>query len=412
MDVSRKKANLLTAICSMVYFASYFTRKDLSAATAGLIAAGFLDKTDAGRLGTVLFICYGIGQIFSGALGDRFDPKKLILIGIGASTVCNAVFPFITNTWILTVIWAINGFAQSLLWPPIVKILSSELPHEKFVKANMVVTIAAHASTVLLYLYVPACLEIWDWRSVFFGAAIIASVSFIAFFFALRNVMVKKGEKQGEIIETVSNADIKATLLKAGIIPILIATVAQGFLRDGVDAWLPTLYSEVFGRSASESVLVSVIIPIFSILSVYIVTALHKIVFRNEIFGSVILFIIGGALFIPLYFLLGTESSFGRILCLILAALSSATNHGINFLILCCLPGRFAKAGRAATVTGLCNAFTYLGAAASGYGIAFAAEKGGWNIAVIALFAVSVLGIAMCFVSYKPYKKFIAKNRD
>jgi hypothetical protein len=42
----------------------------------------------------------------------------------------------------------------------------------------------------------------------------------------------------------------------------------MGILRDGIESWLPTLYSEAFNRDASESILVSVALPIFSIISI------------------------------------------------------------------------------------------------------------------------------------------------
>ena len=58
-----------------------------------------------------------------------------------------------------------------MLWPPIVKLLSTYLDHERCVTANLVVTSAAHVFTVLLYLYAPICIKFTDWKTVFFTAS-------------------------------------------------------------------------------------------------------------------------------------------------------------------------------------------------------------------------------------------------
>ena len=63
----------------MVYFVSYFSRKDFAAVMAGMISDGSISRANAGLVGTMLFAFYGVGQLISGYLGDKMKPRSLIM---------------------------------------------------------------------------------------------------------------------------------------------------------------------------------------------------------------------------------------------------------------------------------------------------------------------------------------------
>ena len=418
MTKERYSKNGLIALCSFLYFTSYFARKDFAAVTVGILKDGAIDKQVAGLIGTAMFVMYGIGQLISGYLGDRLRPKVLILIGLGTTAVCNLVMPFVPTQYLMIPVWAVNGLAQAMLWPPIVRILSQYLPHETYVKASLLVTSAAHIATILLYLYVPVCLTYFSWRAVFISAATLAAVMFAVFIVGLSICL----PKDSEVIESNAPVNAKTTvtkpqnnlfklLMEAGIIPIFCAIVAMGFLRDGIESWLPTLYAEAFNRDPSESTLISVVLPIFAILSIVIITALHKKVFCNEVFGSAVMFTLSAAICIPLLVLITAESAVGRVVCLVLAALVCGTMHACNFLLISCLPGRFASVGRAAGASGFCNACVYVGAAVSTYGLALISELFSWRGAIGSWLIVSIVGLLMCLLAYKRYTAFYKSTK-
>lgn len=420
MEIARTKysGRAIVAICSLVYFASYFTRKGFAAAMAGMISAGVIDKSMGGFIGMGLFICYGVGQLISGYLGDRIKPRDLIFIGLGISGVCNLLMPIVPSAALMIPVWAINGLGQAMLWPPIVRMLADSLDHERFVRANLLVTSAAHVSTIILYLYVPVCLEFFDWKTVFFTGAALALLTFVIFAISM-SLIVKKGSAEStEKTDTPTPVSTKTAedfgvflkcAIGAGFIPILICIITMGFLRDGIESWLPTLYSEAFGRDASESVLVSVLLPIFSVVSISVITVLHKTaLFGNEVRGAMVIFAAAALTCVPLSILITSDSAAIRIVCLVLAALVCAFMHAINFLLISCLPGRFSKMGRSATASGLCNACVYIGAAISMYGIA-ATSTLGWNVTVATWIAIAAAGALMTLIALKAYTAFIKK---
>ncbi len=404
----------IVLMCTVAYFASYFSRKTFSVLMVEMIKNGAIERDIAGIVGTALFVFYGAGQLISGYLGDKFSPKYLMFTGLIVSAICNLAIPLVPNQYFMIPIWAINGFAQALLWPPIVRILSDNLSHEKYVTANLIVTCGAHISTILLYVYAPICISFMSWESVFFTSTIFCVVVGILFLVSmsiiLKSTEISKASKAPT--QNIQASTEQRSLLKifssSGVILIFVCIIAMGFMRDGIESWLPTLYSEAFGRDSTESILVSVALPIFSIISLFVVRIIHKgKVFNNEVRGAGILFALSVLLCIPLSILINVENTACRIICLLLAVVTCACMHSCNFLLISCVPGRFAKTGRASSIGGFCNACTYIGAAGSMYGIALISEYLGWSATIISWIAILLIGVIFSILSLKKYTAFL-----
>lgn len=413
MSIRKHKNAVIVMLCTVAYFASYFSRKTFAAVMVEMIGKSVIDNTVAGLVGSALFVFYGVGQLVSGYLGDRLQPKYLMFAGLITSALCNIVFPLIQNQYWLIPVWAINGFAQALLWPPIVRILAESLSHERYVTANLIITFGAHISTILLYIYAPFCISFMSYREVFFTSGIFCIAVGIIFIIAMTLVLRgDSGEKaqansKNELSHDKSTSAWK-TLFDSGVLPLLFAIIAMGFMRDGIESWLPTLYSQAFNRDSEESILVSVVLPIFAIVSVFIVRVIHKTkLFNNESTGALTLFGISAVLCVPFSILISIDDATCRIICLLLGAITCACMHSCNFLLISCVPGRFAKTGKSSTIGGICNACTYIGSAISMYGIAYMSEALGWSLTVVSWIGVLLLGGVASILAIKKYTKFI-----
>ena len=401
----------IVILCTFAYFASYISRKTFAVVMANMLQNNVLDRDVAGMVGTALFVFYGAGQLISGYLGDKLPPRYLMVVGLMLSSLCNFLLPSVSNQYLMIPIWAANGFAQALLWPPIVRILSDTLTHEKYVVANLIVTGGAHVSTIVLYVYAPICISFMSWRAVFFTSSILCVLFGIVFIIAMNMVLKAKGKETDKSIRTKKATEensVWSIFTKNGVLPAFVCIIVMGFMRDGIESWLPTLYSEVFNRDSSESILVSVALPIFAIISLIFVSAAHKgKLFNNEVRGVGILFAISVLLCVPFCILINVENFVCRVVCLLLAAVVCACMHASNFLLISCLPGRFAKTGRASTVGGFCNACTYIGAALSMYLVAVISQEFGWSATVISWIGVLLIGIFFSILAYKKYTRFL-----
>ena len=405
----------IIALCTLAYFASYFSRKTFTVVMANMLEDNALTTEIAGLIGTALFIFYGAGQLLSGYLGDKLPAKYLMFSGLMVSAVCNLLLPIMPNGYLMIPVWAVNGFAQALLWPPIVKILSDNLSHEKYVTANLVVTCGAHISTIVLYLYAPLCISLMSWKAVFFTSTVFCVIAGAIFLVAMGIVLPKKAEiihtpatKTEDLSEKPS---VWQEFIKNGVLPIFVCIIAMGFMRDGIESWLPTLYMQVFNKSSESSILISVVLPVFSIISLFAVRAIHKgKVFNNEVRGAGILFGLSIVLCVPLCFLISVNNAACRIICLILACIVCAFMHSCNFLLISCVPGRFAKTGRASTVSGFCNACTYIGAAISMYGIALVSKHFGWSATISSWIGICLVGALFAILAFRKYTRFLHSN--
>ena len=407
----------IVALCSLVYFVSYFSRKSFAAVMAGMLELGVVDKFTSSFIGMGLFICYGLGQIICGFLGDKIKPSYLITFGLVTTALCNLLMPLMPNGYVMIPVWAVNGLAQAMLWPPIVRILADNLNSTEYVRANLVVTIAAHVSTIILYLYVPMCLNYFEWDTVFFTATALSLFAMLCLIVSLLLILPNDVIRDPQSKISAPKKELPGGYFKVlrsiGIITIFASIIMAGFLRDGIESWLPTLYAEAFEREADESILVSVSLPIFSIISLFAVTVLHKTrFFKNEALGAMILFFSTIVFTTPIVFLINSTHIVARIICLVLACTVCACMHGVNFLFISCLSGRFSRYGKSATTSGLCNTFIYVGAALSMYGMAAISEKFSWRITVISWILVAALGVIFTLISLKSYTRFIKENED
>ncbi len=98
----------------MIYFVNYVTKINFAAAIQEIIADLGYEKSALSIILVVLSITYGVGQIIHGQIGDKIKPENLIFAGLILATSMNLFFPLASGSIpMMTVLWAINGFAQA-----------------------------------------------------------------------------------------------------------------------------------------------------------------------------------------------------------------------------------------------------------------------------------------------------------
>lgn len=414
----------ITALACLLYFTSYITRLDYNAALADIVENTSLGKAEAGIASTALFFAYGVGQIASGILGDRLRPQRLILAGLLTTAACNLLLPFFDTVVPMSIVWAVNGLAQAMFWPPLLKILTRYVPKEKFASSCFLVITASQAATVLIYLLVPLVIVTLNWQSVFYvaaGFALVTTAVWCAGFAALsragRGGMADAiAGAHGTAPETAAAADatsaettaaapqvrLMSVLWSCGIVGILAAIAAQGFLKDGITTWMPTYIAETFGLEASMSILMNVALPVVSVAGMSLLTIVYRRFCRNEVRVAFVCF----ALAVPLALVLYFFADHSAVLSLALSALVVCLMHGVNLVLISYAPGRFAALGKVSTVSGITNAATYVGSGLSSYGMAAIAESLGWANTVLCWVFVAAAGALAALLSVRRWKRF------
>ena len=411
----KKPGNLLTAMLGIVYFTSYISRLDYATVLAEIVVSEGVLKSEAALATTACFITYGVGQLISGWLGDRVSSKWLIAFGLLLTGSMNLLLLHCGTVSGMVGVWAVNGFAQAMLWPPMVKIMAGYLDSDRYEKATVTISMASSAATILLYLVSPLIIRTAGWRGVFRIASVLAITVGVLWASAMTCFEKKYGaiRLRGAIHpaaktaeSTAADASLRTLILRDGLLFVMIAIILQGILRDGVTTWLPSYLVEVFHLEIGSSILSSVIIPVFSMASFQLCAAVNRRFFKHEIHFSTLLFVLG-IVFSGLMTLLFTASAACSAL---LAALLTACMHGINLMLICNLPGRFAATGKVSTISGVLNACTYVGSAVSTYGFALIAQRLGWRTTVVCWAAVCALGVLACIAARRKTAALFAQS--
>ena len=412
------KVKAMSWLLTLVYFASYMMRINFAVMIAKVCTDMQMEKSVLAIVLTGLTIAYGTGQVVSGVLGDRIKPRTMIIMGLTLATVCNIAMFFCRTVPLMTVAWTVNGFAHSMLWPPMVRLMSASLDDEGYSYAVVRVSWGSSIATILLYSLCPLLLGFMTWRAIIASCAAVGAVALVSWVIFSKKLFVdvKKTEAVAETAKTVEETAKtveRAPIPRYVILPIvliMLGIIFQGMLRDGVTDWLPSFLSESFHISEENAIFAAVIPAIFSMVSFYVFDLLHRKALKNEVFCAAVIF--GGSMVFGfgLFFLQGVISS--PILSVLLVALIIACMHGINLMLISVVPKRFAKSGRVSTFSGLFNSCTYIGASIALPVFARIAERFGWNMTVLSWGIVALCGALVCLVTSPLWKRFRKEYSD
>lgn len=394
--IRKKQANLLILFCTAVYAVSYLTRVNYSAVLVEIIRSEGYSKSSASMALTALFITYGFGQVISGFLGDKLKPEKIIFFGLLLTAGMNILIPLTTDTAQMTAVWAVNGFAQALMWPPIVKILLNHLDAETYRKRIIIIGWGGHIGTFIVYLFSPVIINIFNWRVVFLVSAGIAVAMAIIWMLKIGQITDALNSELTlpSITESATQKDVaKEKMPPAAVIYLvfaMIAIVAQGLLRDGIMTWMPTYISEQFNISSSSSILTGLGLPIFSVIVSFAAAYIFRHCIKNESLCSAAFFAV---CFVSNLILCFSYSSSPALSVALLTLVNGGT-HGINIMYTCMAVQHYAKYGRPSLIAGLINSATYIGSALSIYGGAEVTNAFGWSGMMVTWCVAGAVGLA------------------
>lgn len=402
----------LAWLLTLVYFTSYMTRKNFAVVLQQVIADTGLAKEALSVVLVCMTVTYGVGQIINGRLGDKFKPTNLIFCGLILSTAVNLLFPFLSGSIpVMAIAWGINGFAQAMMWPPIVKILVINCDDAMYGYSVVRISWGSSFATIALYLAAPILIRLTgSWKAIFFVSAAIGLAMTISWWFAKRRVNVSlptEAPTDGACASDAHKARFR--IPHAAVLPlifIIFGVIFQGMLRDGVATWMPSYLSEVHGMDNAGAILSGVFPAVFSVVTFGIAGALYKKFFRNEVLCGGVIFGVAVIASLTLLLLFG-KSTVVAILCLTLV---TGCMHGVNLMLITHVPKRFKRYGNIATFSGVINACVYIGEALFTYGLAMFSDRFGWHVSIAVILAIAVLGTLSCLLAARPWQTFYDKT--
>ncbi|MBO5931292.1 MAG: MFS transporter [Clostridia bacterium] len=406
-------AQKIAYFLAAVYFTSYCMRVNLAVMLVKICSEMQVEKSALAIVITGLTVAYGAGQVVSGFLGDRLKPYHIIPAGLALAVLCNVGIFFSTTIPAMTVIWSVNGFAHALLWPPIVRLMSTYLPAKDYSFAAVRVNQGSSIATVSLYLFCPLLLGFMEWRTIMLLCAAWGAVMVTLWFILYPRVFTNAVEQEEKPqVPAPEQKALPVPLYIFGAIALIMPGIMlQGMLRDGVTNWMPSFLLETFGLSEENSIISTVILAIFTMISYSAFRALQQRFFKNEVTCAATIFA-GSAIVCAILFVVNLFAPAAALIpSLILMALTVAAMHGINLMLISIVPRRFVVFGKVSTYSGILNASTYVGAALSTYGFAALAETFDWNFTILTWVIISLVGAAVCFFGARIWQRHLDEHQ-
>lgn len=114
------------------YAAYYLVRKNLSLASADMIAEGLIDKQGVGIAASAVSIAYAFSKFIMGTLSDRSDARKFLSVGLVVASLVMMSAGFLPysatnqsiNVAMLFVVMLLVGVLSGMGWPPCGRVMA------------------------------------------------------------------------------------------------------------------------------------------------------------------------------------------------------------------------------------------------------------------------------------------------
>lgn len=387
---------MIGSLCTVAYLAVYIARNILGAVTPQMVEQGYAEAF-IGRISSLYFVTYAVGQLINGAIGDKIKAKWMICMGLMGAALMNILFSWLSKSEIgAMVTYGATGFFLSMIYGPMTKVVSENTEPIYATRCSLGYTFASFFGSPVAGVLA----AVLTWQSVFAASsailAVMAILGFVFFTAFERKGIVKYGQYKAQEKGT---GNIKV-LLKHGIIKFSLISILTGVVRTSVVFWLPTYINQYLGFSAEKSA------AIFTVATLIISTTAFISVFIYEKLGhdmhkTVLLMFSSATVFFLLTYLV--KMPVLNVGFIVLAIMSS--NGAASMLWSKYCPS-LRDTGMVSSATGFLDFLSYMAAATANLIFANAATTIGWGNLILVWLGLMVVGVVVAL----PYDKLKAKR--
>lgn len=388
------------------YAVYYFCRKNLSAATPGMIADLGYSKTSIGWIWSLMYLTYGISKLFNGVLGDRANPRYFMAIGLFLSAITNVLFGFSHSLMMLGAMWALNGWFQAMGGPASARIMANWFsPNELGTKWG-IWNISHQVGGGVILVLGGYLTQHYGWRSAFFIPAGVAVLGGLFLINRLRDTPESLGlppveeyrnDTTREKVEALDSKHPVKDILFGHILKnreIWFLSLANFFVyivRYGAMDWAPTFLVEVKHSSIVNASFKTSAIEFLGIAGSMVAGwASDKYFPGRRWILNVTYMVLLAASVVGFWLLPGGHSVLEGVL---LGAVGFLV-YGPQMLVGVCAADAAGKHA-ASTANGMTGFFGYMGSIVSGVGTGWMVEHYGWSGGFTLLIGSALIGAVL-----------------
>ncbi|WP_375582524.1 MFS transporter [Cyclobacterium xiamenense] len=256
---------LATMFCYLFF---YTGRHNFGWAATEMAADLEISYTMIGWISAAMLSGYALGQFVNGNLSDRYSPRNMIVLGAILSVGANVAISFSTTYHYILVLWALNGYFQSLAWAPGSRLISNWWKREERGKAFGLYTMAAGSSSVVTFLLSILIIQHGiPWPYLFRLPVLFLLFAAIVFLLVARSKPSQKGYP--DLYPDVSNQPTTSWMERYRVVlknkRFLLTSLSLGFesmARYGLLVWVPVHFLGTVATDGAESLWGSLLLPI------------------------------------------------------------------------------------------------------------------------------------------------------
>lgn len=392
----------------IMYAVVHMTKNCYSAAMASIVNEGILTKSQTGLVTAVFYGVYAPLQILGGVFADKYNPERMIKIGLVGSGIANLIIFFNQNYYVMLIVWTFNAIIQFALWPSVFKIISSQLEQGYMVKGVYYISFSSTFGLILSY-FIAAIVSKWQDN---FVVSALALFVFAILFHVVSNRVEKHmvpdntpRQKGHAVGVRESQIPTWKLFLYSGFYLLIVVTVLRTITANGIQTLSATFLMESYEDiSPSIGNLLNILIIVAGIVGVILISQfIYPRLIRNEVVVCLVLIVVA-IIPVSLMSFVGKIPAFAIVASLCVSALLLT---GTNMLMgHCC--AAFARYGKNGLASGVNNSCSSIAIMLQSYVIVAVADNAGWKT-VIYLWIVMLVISAVCLVIVIPlwrrYKK-------
>ena len=352
---------LIYILVYIAYTSIYVSRVNISVASGALEALGVFDAAGYGLIGGLFSTVYATGRLFNGAISDRTPPWVMLTIGLAVGGVANIAIAALPPYIGILLLWCVNAYAQSMLWSSVLAVVSTIYKGSTMKRMTSLMVTAVATGNV-------ASILLNGWLITNFG------VEYAFLVPGLLNIvlgglvaLLTRGVRPSEDRAADKKHMSLFSLLKnRDILLMCIPSVFHGVMKENVSTWMVLFAMNTFAIDLSESSYYILLIPLVGLIGRLAYPIALRAVGERENTVSLIGFALCLVASVLLLF-----PSLGIVAAVLALALVYAASSMINTSITSIYPTSYLESGNVASVSGLLDFASYLGAGISGaiYGV-------------------------------------------
>ncbi|MDO4810068.1 MAG: MFS transporter [Eubacteriales bacterium] len=387
-----RKGNSVFLCCLIAYTVIYVGRVNLSVASPLMIKEGTADVARIGILGSIFSIAYAAGRLLSGRICDRTAPKLVITAGICTAGLANLLMGTAPAYLLMALLWGVNALGQSVLWGSVLNSMGAVYEGSELKKRTALMTTSIPVGNIAGYLLSSYLCAGPGWRTAFYVPGILCILSGIAARVILKDVELKAPAAS----ETAGFGSIRKEIPKQDVYGKLIPAFLHGLIKDNSSFWLPTILAMQYMVKSEVTGLLVVIVPCIGFVGRLAYPAALKAADDDEEKVSLWCFIVTGICSALLITGVGSP-----VLVSVLIGVIYAATSMINTTFLSVYPIRFADRGCTATISGIMDFLTYLGASAGSAVFGIMASRLGYGSLYVSWTVIAALAVILLLTGRK-----------